>query len=164
MSEALVSVVIPTCKRTWDCLDRAVTSVLRQTYDRIEVIVVDDNPASYERRSEIRQRMRELCERDDRVRYLINEKNLGGSYARNRGIAEATGVYTTFLDDDDLYLPQKIERQVAFMEESGCDLSFEDMIMYNGKDEVVDVRRYDDVGSFENESLLRYHLMRHLYV
>ncbi len=162
MDKALVSVVIPTCKRTWDYLDRAVSSVLRQTYGRIEVIVVDDNPASYEHRPEIRKKMRQLCEQDDRVRYLVNEKNLGGSFARNRGIAEATGVYTTFLDDDDLYLPQKIERQVAFMEESDCDLSFEDMIMYNGKNEVVDVRRYDDIGSFDNEALLRYHLLHHM--
>ena len=158
MDKALVSVVIPTYKRTWDYLYRAVASVLEQTYKQIEVVVVDDSPDSYEYRGDVKQHMTELCGQDARVRYLVNEQNLGGSFARNRGIEAAAGVYTTFLDDDDEYLPQKIEHQVAFMEESGCDLSFEDMTMYNLKGEVVDVRRYGDLKAFDNDSLLRYHI------
>lgn len=162
MEEALVSIIIPTYKRTWDYLYRAVMSVLAQTYRNVEVIVVDDSPASYEHRGEIRQKMNELCGREPRVRYLVNEENLGGSFARNRGIDAAAGAYTTFLDDDDEYLPQKVEHQVAFMEDCGCDLSFEDMTMYNLKDEVVDVRRYTDISGFDNETLLRYHLTRQM--
>ena len=162
MGDALVSVIIPTYKRTWDYLHRAVTSVLDQTYRHIEVIVVDDSPDAYEHRADVQTHMKELCGQDDRVRYLINEQNLGGSLARNRGIGEAKGVFTTFLDDDDEYLPLKVEHQVAFMEEQGCDLSFEDMTMYNVKDEVVDVRRYEDIRSYDNEALLHYHLTRHM--
>ena len=162
MDKALVSIVIPTYKRSWEYLYRAVMSVLNQTYKRIEVVVVDDSPDTYEERLDIERHMAELCEKDDRVRYLINQKNLGGSLARNRGIEAANGVYTTFLDDDDEYLPQKVEHQVAFMEETGCDLSFEDMIMYNQKGEVVDVRRYGDIKSFENDALLRYHITRQM--
>jgi len=162
MEEALVSIVIPTCKRPWEYLCRAVESVLAQTYKRVEVIIVDDSPDTYEHRREVQQNMADLCSRDDRVRYLVNEKNLGGSMARNRGIEAAAGVYTTFLDDDDEYLPEKVEHQVAFMQETGCDLSFGDMIMYNQKDEVVDVRRYEDIEAFDNETLLRYHLTRQM--
>lgn len=158
----LVSIVIPTYKRNWSYLHRAVTSVLNQTYTNIEVIIVDDSPETYEQRADIIKKMEELAASESRVRYFINEKNLGGSLARNRGINQATGEYVTFLDDDDEYLPEKIAHQVVFMEESGCDLSFEDMIMYNTKDEVVDVREYKDIKSFGNDYLLRYHLMRHM--
>lgn len=158
----LVSVIIPTYQRNWSYLHRSVMSVLNQTYTNIEVIVVDDSPENYVERAEIKKNMAALVAADQRVRYLVNEKNLGGSLARNQGINQATGKYVTFLDDDDEYLEEKIKHQVEFMEESGCDLSFENMIMYNTKGKVVDVREYKDIKNFDNEYLLRYHLMRHM--
>lgn len=162
MSMPLVSVVIPTYKRNWNYLHRSVMSVLNQSYTNVEVIVVDDSPESYEERAEIKKNMALFVASDSRVQYLINEKNLGGSLARNRGIEQAKGKYITFLDDDDEYLEEKVEHQVAFMEESLCDLSFEDMTMYNTKNEIVDVREYNDIKNFDNEYLLHYHLMRHM--
>ena len=158
----MVSVIIPTYKRTWEYLYRAVKSVLQQTYENVEIVVVDDSPDSFEYRNEIKEHMDELCQVDQRVRYLTNEKNIGGSLARNRGIFEAKGFYITFLDDDDEYLPEKIAHQVKFMEEQGCDLSFEDMTIYNDKNDVVDVRQYNDIRRFDNEYLLHYHLMKHM--
>lgn len=163
MSEyPLVSIVIPTYKRTWEYLYRSVSSVISQTYRNIEVIVIDDSPDTYEKRQEIIGKMSILAETDPRVKFLVNEKNLGGSLARNRGIDAAVGQYITFLDDDDEYLPEKITHQVAFMENTKCDLSFENMIMYNPKGEIVDVREYPDIKNFDNDYLLHYHLMHHM--
>lgn len=162
MNQPLVSVIIPTYKRTWTFLQRAVQSILKQTYKNFEVIVVDDSPEEFEFRSLIKEEMEKLCDSDSRVKFIRNKKNMGGSLARNCGIEQATGLYTTFLDDDDEYLPEKLEHQVEFMQQSGCDLSFENMIMYNEQDVVVDVRNYPDLKKFDSEYLLQYHLMKHM--
>lgn len=156
----MVSVIIPTYKRPVSFLSRAVESVISQTFTNIEVIVVDDSPESFSGRKTIKDYMNSI--KTDRIIYIQNENNLGGSLARNRGIEKAKGSYITFLDDDDEYLPEKISNQVTFMEETGCDLSFSNMKMYNNSGKVVDYREYHDIWSFENNELLKYHLMRHL--
>lgn len=156
----MVTVVIPTYKRGVKYLSRAVESVKKQTYDNIEIIVIDDSPNDYEDREAVGQYMETVT--TDRIHYFKNETNLGGSLARNKGILLAKGEYITFLDDDDEYMPMKIEKQIAFMEETGCDLSFADMVMYNNSGKVVDYREYKDICAFDNDSLLRYHLMKHM--
>ena len=162
MNDFLVSVVIPTYKRSWKYLFRAIDSVQKQTYDNIEIIVVDDSPNDYELRYDIKNHMNDLCLEDSRIKYIVNQQNLGGALARNCGIAHASGDYITFLDDDDEYLENKIKDQLDFMLENDCDLSFENMVMYNTKGDVVDVRDYPDLDDFDNEKLLVYHLMKHL--
>lgn len=162
MSNPCVSVIIPTYKRDWNYLGRAINSILRQTFSDFEVIVIDDSPSDYPLREDIMRNMKALQAEDVRIKYLINEKNMGGSLSRNRGIDCACGKYVTFLDDDDEYLPEKLAHQVEFMEKEGCDLSFENMVMYNNKGVVVDVREYKDLKSTDNDYLLKYHLMRHM--
>lgn len=157
----LVSVIIPTYKREVRQISAAVESVLAQTYDSFQIVVVDDSPADYPHRDEVRVYMEGLG--SDKILYIQNEKNLGGSGARNRGIERAQGEYITFLDDDDEYYPDKIKNQVEFMENNPeCDLSFSDMIMYNDAGKVVDYRAYDEIESFDNDYLLVYHLTHHM--
>lgn len=160
--EKKVTVIIPTYKRSWKFLNRALNSVQRQTYKNLEIIVIDDSPDVYEFRLDIVNHMQDVCESDKRVKYMMNKKNLGGSLARNRGIEIASGDYVTFLDDDDEYLPDKIMRQVKFMKESNCDLSFESLTMYSIDGQVVDFREFQDIESYDKEYLLKYHLMKHM--
>lgn len=160
MAEPLVTVIIPTFKRTVKYLSRAVNSVLNQTYSNVEIIVIDDSPENFVYRNEIKSYMETIA--NHRLRYYQNERNLGGSMARNRGINLANGAYITFLDDDDEYKPRKIEEQIHFMLQGDFDLSFTDMIMYNTSGRVVDYRDYKDILGFDNDTLLRYHLMRHM--
>ncbi len=157
-----VSVIIPTYKRDVSFLSRALDSVRNQTYHNIEIIVVDDSPDVYEKRHEVSSYMNSIVSLDSRVIYLMNEQNMGGSLARNRGISAATGTFITFLDDDDQYKAEKIEKQLGYMMTHECDMSFSNMIMYNNAGTVVDVRTYHDIPAFDNDSLLRYHLMRHM--
>ena len=110
-NKPLVTIIIPTYKRTWEYLYRSVSSVLNQTYDNIELIVIDDSPDSYENRSDIKEKMAALVKNNPKVKYLVNERNLGGSLARNRGTEVSTGQYITFLDDDDEYLQESGERK-----------------------------------------------------
>lgn len=156
----LVSVVIPTYKRKVEYLSRAVNSVINQTYQNIEIIVIDDSPNDYEYRDSIKKYMNSIC--NEKIKYFQNEKNIGGSLARNRGIELATGEFISFLDDDDEYMPEKIENQVKFMINMKSDLSFSNMIMYNNQGKVVDYRDYNDIPSFDNQILLHYHLMKHM--
>lgn len=157
--DKLVSIVIPTHKREVECLAAAVNSVLRQTYKNIEIVIVDDSPSTYEKRAEVKAYVESL--EHDKVIYLQNEKNLGGSLTRNRGIDASTGDYIAFLDDDDEYTPDKIEKQLKFMLDNDCDMTFSNTVMCkNGKP--VEVRDFKDIPAFDNNSLLHYHLLYHL--
>ncbi len=102
-----VSVVIPTYNRA-GMLKRAIESVLRQSYKNFEIIVIDDNS-----RDKTKETMKSF--NDDRIRYIKNKENLGGSAARNIGIKNAKHYYIAFLDDDDEWLPKKLEKQVKLL-------------------------------------------------
>lgn len=111
----LVSAIITTHNRR-DLLIRAVKSVLNQTYKDIELIVVDD--ASDERADKV------LKGFDLQYIYIPKEESKGGNHARNTGILAAKGEYVAFLDDDDYWLPMKIEEQIAIAEEKKCELVY----------------------------------------
>lgn len=110
----LVSIIIPTFKRP-TTLDRAIDSVLKQTYKEIEIIVVDDNNPGSEGRKLTEEKM--LAYKDNpQVIYVKHEFNKNGSAARNTGASVSKGELIGFLDDDDVFLPRKIESQVAKLE------------------------------------------------
>ena len=156
-----VSVIIPTYKREVSYLKRAIDSIKNQTYDNVEIVVVDDNPPESECRMKVTNFMNSY-ENDPSVLYHPNKINVGGSLSRNNGINVATGDFITFLDDDDEYLQKKVEKQLAFMIDQDCDMSFTDLKLVNDKKVVVDYREYPDLKSFDKESLLKYHIMKHL--
>lgn len=103
----LVSAIIPTFNRA-QSLEKAVASVLDQSYANIEIIVVDDGSTDGSAEM-IRDQF------SSRVRILRLPRNRGVSYARNRGIELSRGSFIAFLDSDDLWEPEKTARQLAFM-------------------------------------------------
>ena len=112
----IVSVIIPTYKGS-SALNRAIDSVLCQSYKEIEIIVVDDNdPTSDERKNTEALMSRYIG--DKRIRYIKHQRNSNGAVARNTGITAATGKYIAFLDDDDYYLPNRIEKSVRYLEKN----------------------------------------------
>lgn len=108
-----VSVVIPAYNAAW-CVRRAIDSVLTQSWRDLELIVVNDG--STDKTADI------LRAYGDRV-IRIDQDNAGMSAARNTGIGAARGRYIAFLDADDLWLPDKLARQVALLEQQ-ADLAF----------------------------------------
>lgn len=114
MKMLLVSVIIPTYKSD-STLSRAIDSVLNQTYKNFEIIVVDDNDPETEYRKNTEKLMQKYIG-DERIKYIKHEKNKNGSAARNTGFKNSSGEYICFLDDDDYFLPDKIEKQVEHME------------------------------------------------
>lgn len=109
-----ISVIVPTYLRP-ALVTRAVRSALQQTFEDIEVLVVVDG------RDERTCRALEALG-DPRVRILVPECNLGNAGARNHGIAAARGQWVALLDDDDLWYPEKLERQLARAAESDATL------------------------------------------
>ena len=110
----MVSVIIPTYGGD-ATISRAVRSVLCQNYDSFEVIVVDDNNPDTDARRHTEQCMKVFLD-DKRVHYIQHEKNKNGSAARNTGFSYSKGTYICLLDDDDVFLQNKILRQVEFLE------------------------------------------------
>ena len=109
--EPIVSIIIPTYGNNTNPA-RAISSVLKQNYIHVEVIVVDDNgkgSVQQIRNEEVISKIK-----DRRVKYVIHEKNRGGSAARNTGVNVSSGDYLCFLDDDDEFTdPEKISKQIS---------------------------------------------------
>lgn len=124
----LVSIIMPSYN-TRKYIEESINSVLKQTYSNWELIIIDD------------------CSIDDtdiivkpylsdkRIRYLKNKKNKGAAVSRNRALREIKGKWIAFLDSDDLWKPQKLERQINFMIKNGYHFSYTNYseIDINGK-------------------------------
>jgi len=100
---SLVTIYIPTFNRV-DLLKRAINSVLAQSYKNLEIIVVDDCS-----KDGTQKFLEEISKQDERIKYFLKEKNGGACESRNIAIQNARGEYITGLDDDDFFLPNRVE-------------------------------------------------------
>ncbi len=107
-----VSVVIPTHNRE-DLLPRAINSVISQKMQDFEVIVVSDGSTD-----DTEVVVKKIQGRDNRVRFEHYHPSKGGNFARNEGIRLSKGEYVAFLDDDDEWLPSKLDKQLSLMEQN----------------------------------------------
>lgn len=112
----LVSIVMP----TWNCarfIGESIESVRRQSYRNWELLVVDDCSADNTEKVV-------MSFGDSRIRYIRNAVNSGAAVSRNRALKEARGRWIAFLDSDDLWTADKLERQIAFMVNNGYSFSY----------------------------------------
>lgn len=112
----MISIIMPTYNRGY-IIDKAIKSILNQTYSDFELIIVDDG--STDNTEEIVKSFN-----DKRIKFIKLDKNSGASHARNIGIQKAKGEYITFNDSDDCIINSKLEEQYNFMKENNCDISF----------------------------------------
>lgn len=113
-----VSVVMPVYNGEL-FIAESIRSVMQQSFRDWELIVVDD--ASADASVDLLQA---VCAEDERIRPIQLQQNSGAAVARNTAIESARGRYIAFLDDDDLWVPHKLERQLAFMQETGAAFSY----------------------------------------
>lgn len=158
----LVSVIVATYRRD-EALKNALCSLKQQSYLPIEIIVVDDNDDA-QWNTQVESIVEELKNTSPSItlRYIANHPNQGSANTRNKGIFSANGLYVTFLDDDDIYLPEKIEKQVLFMEKEGLDFSITDLCLYNENDKLVDKRTRGYLNGASDKDLFENHLKYHL--
>jgi len=121
--KATASVIIPTYNRA-HLVGRAIQSVLNQTYQDFELIIVDD--ASTDNTEDV---IKEFQQKDNRIIYLKHDQNKGGSAARNTGIKISKGKYIAFLDSDDEWFPEKLEKQMNYIQSSNYGFMYCNMII-----------------------------------
>lgn len=122
-NKIIISVIIPAYNRENTILG-CINSVLAQTYTNFEIIVIDD--CSTDATVEVVQSIS-----DERVKCYKLDTNCGACYARNYGVKKAIGRYIAFQDSDDTWLPEKLEKQIAFMESKDTDFVFCGMTRIN---------------------------------
>ena len=158
----LVSVIVATYKRD-DILLRALTSLATQTYENFEIILVDDNA-----NADWNSRVSGVVESfksdypEITLKYIVNETNQGSAKTRNIGINASSGEFITFLDDDDIYLPENIQKQVDNMLKTNADFGITDLDMFYDDETPCEKRTRDFIKSTKKEDLIKYHLMHHL--
>lgn len=115
--EELVSIIMPSYN-TGKYIADSIRSVQAQTYTNWELILVDD--CSNDNTDEVVNKFLS----DRRNIYIKNERNSGAAFSRNRALREAKGRWIAFLDSDDLWMPEKLARQIAFMKKKHCSFSY----------------------------------------
>lgn len=140
-SYGLVSIITPSYNSA-DFIGDTIDAILSQTYPHWELLITDD--CSIDNSVEI---IEEYARRDARIKLQKLEKNSGAGVCRNKSIEAARGRYIAFCDSDDVWMPQKLEKQLAFMEKKGCALSYSSYILMdedrNEKGIMVCMRKID---------------------
>ena len=157
-----VSVIVATYKREKE-LKEALLSLCGQEYKDFEIVLVDDNAQEEwnKKVSDVVDTIRKECPSIN-LQYIANSLNQGSAKTRNIGIENAKGEYVTFLDDDDVYLPLKITKQVKFMQENQLDYCVTDLELFNEKDKLVDKRIRTYIKDTSSEALRVCHLKYHI--
>lgn len=126
LDENLISIVMPSYNAS-AFIKESIASVQRQTYKNWELIIVDD--CSSDNTVDLIKSVE-----DERIRFFKNEKNSGAAVSRNRALHEAKGKWIAFLDSDDIWVPTKLEEQLAFMKKNNYAFTYTDYrIRLNGK-------------------------------
>jgi len=114
----LVSIITPSYNSSM-FIEECVNSVLTQTYSNWEMLIVDDCS-----KDESREIIKSFSDKDKRVQHCFLEENVGAAEARNIAIRKAKGKYIAFLDSDDIWKSDKLEKQIAFMKKNDIAFSF----------------------------------------
>jgi glycosyltransferase involved in cell wall biosynthesis len=157
----VVSVIVATYRRE-SVLAKALLSLENQTYESIQIVVVDDNADNVwnQKVNDIICGINESLEK--KIVYIKNETNQGSAETRNIGIRSAIGDYVCFLDDDDIYLPNKIRNQIEHMVKVGSDYCITDLNLYHEDEKFIETRSREYIKESNKNALLKYHLKYHM--
>lgn len=130
--QELVSIIMPSYN-TGRFIAETIGSVISQTYTNWELLIVDD--CSTDNTDDVVLRYK-----DSRIKYLKNEKNSGAAVSRNKALRQAKGRWIAFLDSDDLWMPEKLEKQIRFMMENDYAFSGTSRIQIDEKSRQLGIR------------------------
>lgn len=129
----LISIIMPTYK-CGSFIGKSIESVLAQTYQNWELIIVDDCS-----NDETVRIVLDLIKNDNRISIYQNNSNSGAAVSRNTALRHAKGRWIAFLDSDDLWAPDKLEKQIRFMEENGYAFSYHEYVEIDEEDKELGV-------------------------
>lgn len=133
--DGLVSVIMPVYNAQ-RYIDQSLASIFAQTYNHMEIVMVDD--CSNDRSAAV---ITEHQKNHPEIIYHLQEQNLGAGHARNKALELASGRYVAFLDSDDVWLPDKIERQIALMKEKKTPFCYAAVEMIGENNERIKPKR-----------------------
>lgn len=162
MNMPVVSVVVATYRRTSE-LKNALESLALQSMSNFEIVLVDDN-GNVEWNEKVSSIVSMFKKKYPfvAIQHIVNSPNQGSAKTRNIGIEASNSEFITFLDDDDVYLPEKLSLQVEFMKTGAYDYSVTDLYLYNEKDRLIDKRIRNYIVNTSPEALFEYHLKYHI--
>jgi len=141
MSQKLVSIIMPAFNNA-PTIGLAIESVLAQTYPHWELLIVDDasGDGSLERAEAYQSQ-------DARIKVFVMGENQGASFCRNYATKKSSGDFIAFIDADDLWMPEKLQRQTSFMQKHDLGVSFTsyNQIDLQGKDKGVEIHALPEV-------------------
>ena len=132
MEQNLVSIIMPSWN-TGRFISESIESVINQTYGKWELIIVDDN--STDNSIEVINKYLN----DKRIKLIVNSHNQGAAISRNRALKAANGEWIAFLDSDDLWAPEKLEKQIQFMKDNNYLFSYHNFVKIDENDELLHV-------------------------
>lgn len=128
-----VSIVTPSYNSS-DYIEETIQSILAQTYQNWELLITDD--CSSDNSCEI---IKTFAEKDSRIKLFSLDTNSGAGAARNKSIKEATGRFIAFCDSDDCWYPDKLQKQLAFMEATDCAMSYTSYMTCDENDKITGI-------------------------
>jgi len=131
----LISVIIPYYKKK-RFIDHSLNSVINQTYSNFEIIIIYDD----EDKTELNYLI-EKYKNYKKIKFIVNEKNIGAGLSRNKGIISANGEYISFIDADDVWEKDKLKIQLTFMKNIGSKISHTSYKIINEENEVIGIRK-----------------------
>ncbi len=140
----LVSVIIPFYKKK-KFIEETINSILKQTYDNIEIVIVYDD---FEK--DDLNFLKENFSDNNKIRIIENDGNLGAGYSRNKGIAAAKGNYISFIDADDLWRKEKISKQIDYMKKNNFQISHTSYEIINEEGAILSSRKSRNFNNYKN--------------
>lgn len=148
-----ISVVMSTYNEEVSQLRESIESILNQTHKEFEFIIIVDNPKN----DEIIRVLEEYSNKDNRIKIIKNEENIGLAASLNKGMKEAKGKYIARMDADDIALPNRFEKEYIFLEEnSDIDIVSSNVIFIDNNDKVIGGPKYLPKNDEEIKKILKY--------
>ena len=136
----LISIIIPYYKKK-RYIELAINSALQQTYKNFELIIIYDD----ENKKDLNY-LKKIIKKDKRIKLVINKKNLGAGNSRNKGLKLSKGKFIAFLDADDLWLKDKLQKQLFFMNKKMINISHTSYHIINNKNKIIGKRIARDMN------------------
>ena len=140
----LVSAIIPFYKKT-KYIHETVSSILKQTYENIEIVIVYDDLEKDDLNF-----LRKNFSDNNKIRIIVNDSNLGAGVSRNKGIEAAKGSYIGFIDADDLWSKEKISKQISFMKNNNLQISHTSYEIINEEGTILSTRKSRHFDNYKN--------------
>lgn len=146
----MVSIITP-CYNSSKYIGEMIESILNQTYEDWELLITDDCS-----KDNSRDIVQAYCDKDPRIKLYVLNENSGAGIARNNSIKHATGRYIAFCDSDDIWLPNKLERQLQFISSNNYQFVFSQSLIIDTDGNLIGLNKRKKVVTYNSTKVINY--------